>query len=64
MVEFRHSMRDLTDMIKVTVATDYLETDNTSEDLAETGLRKVPNRKPQHRGSRSASGRAPCLNSK
>lgn len=46
MMESKHSMRDLTDMIKLTVAIDYLETDNTSEDLAETGLRKMPNLKP------------------
>lgn len=39
MVEFKYSVRDLTDVIKLTVATDYLETDNTNEDQAETGLR-------------------------
>lgn len=59
MVEFKRSMRDLTDMIKLTVAADYLETDNTNEDLAETGLRKMPNLKPQHRSSRGASRGAP-----
>lgn len=64
MMESKHSMRDLTDMIKLTVAIDYLETDNTSEDLAETELRKMPNLKPQHRYSRCASRGTPCLKSK
>lgn len=36
MVEFKYSVRDLTDVIKLT---DYLETDYTNEDQAETGLR-------------------------
>lgn len=63
-MEFKHSVRDLTDMVKLTIATDYLETDNTNEDLAETGLRKASYLQPQHRGSRGVSRGTLCLNSK